>query len=205
MTPLRLAVPPLLVTLVLQAGSSAQSGSLATGRIFDALGMRQGTTVCEIGAGDGALSLEAADRVGARGHVYTNELGDQHVDTLRDRVVAAHRPQIQVIAGDASATNFPGAACDVLFMRNVYHHFAAPAEMNRSIAASLKPGGRIAIVDFAPPGAEASTPADRDEDGKHGVTSATVARELSAAGFHVVTTETGTGRAFMVVATRPES
>jgi ubiquinone/menaquinone biosynthesis C-methylase UbiE len=205
MAPPRLALPTLLVTLVFQTGASAQSGSLATRRIFDALGVRQGTIVCEIGAGDGALSLEAADRVGARGLVYASELGDQRVDTLRDKVVAARKPQVQVIAGDASATNFPGAVCDALFMRNVYHHFATPADMNRSIAFALKPGGRVAIVDFAPPGAEASTPADRDEDGTHGVTSATVSRELSAAGFHVMTTETGTGRAFMVVATRPES
>lgn len=206
--PMTRALPLLTATLALStlpAWPAAQGGSLANARIFEALALHEGSTVCEIGAGDGALSLEAADRVGARGHVYTSELGDQRVDTLRDKVGAARKPQVQVIAGDASATNFPGAACDALFMRNVYHHFETPAAMNRSIAAALKPGGRVAIVDFTPPGAEAPKPADRDQDGTHGVTAATVARELGAAGFHVDTTETGAGRWFMVVATKPES
>jgi ubiquinone/menaquinone biosynthesis C-methylase UbiE len=202
------ALPLFVATLALSAlpaAPLAQGDSLATARIFDALSLHEGSTVCEIGAGDGALSLEAADRVGTRGHVYTSELGDQRVDTLRDKVTAARKPQVQVIAGDASATNFPGDACDALFMRNVYHHFETPSAMNRSIAAALKPGGRLAIVDFTPPGAEAPKPADRDRDGMHGVAAASVARELRAAGFHVDTTETGSGRWFMVVATKPES
>ena len=209
MTPPIVRALPLLVATValstLPAGPAAQEGSLATSRIFEALSLHDGSTVCEIGAGDGALSLEAAERVGARGHVYTSELGDQRVDTLRDKVAAARKPQVQVIAGDVSATNFPGAACDALFMRNVYHHFETPSAMNRSIAEALKAGGRVAIVDFTPPGTEAPKPADRDRDGMHGVTAATVARELRAAGFHVEATETGSGRWFMVVATKPES
>jgi predicted methyltransferase len=73
--------------------------------------------------------------------------------------------------------------------------------MNASIAAALKAGGRLAIVDFAPPpGAEAPAPADRDRDGMHGVTPATVARELKAAGFEVIASDDGPDRAFMVVA-----
>ena len=89
-------------------------------------------------------------------------------------------------------------------MRNVYHHIAAPGPMSASLAASLKPGGRLAIVDFTPPGAEAPTPADRDEDDMHGVTPDSVRRELADAGFAVERTEAGSGRWFMVVAVRPD-
>ena len=66
------------------------------------------------------------------------------------------------MAGAADRTNLPDGACDAIFMRNVYHHFAAPGPMSASLAAALKPGGRLAVVDFRPPGAEAPTPADRD-------------------------------------------
>jgi predicted methyltransferase len=72
--------------------------------------------------------------------------------------------------------------------------------MNASIAASLKPGGRVAIVDFTPPGQEAERAADRDEDGTHGVSADSVARELKAAGLEPVSSESGEGRWFMVVA-----
>ena len=95
------------------------------------------------------------------------------------------------MAGAADRTNLPDGACDAIFMRNVYHHFAAPGPMSASLAAALKPGGRLAVVDFRPPGAEAPTPADRDEDDMHGVTPESVRRELMDAGFQVERTETG--------------
>jgi ubiquinone/menaquinone biosynthesis C-methylase UbiE len=196
------ARPLAVILAVLVPGiASAQGGAIATGRMFDALHVAAGGTVCEIGAGSGELSIAAADRVGAQGRVYTSELGDERVRALQGKVAAANRPQIQVVAGDAAHTTFPDGACDALFMRNVYHHFETPATMNASIAAALKPGGRLAVVDFGPPpGSEAPTSADRDQDGMHGVTPATVSRELKAAGFEVIASESGTDRAFMVVA-----
>jgi ubiquinone/menaquinone biosynthesis C-methylase UbiE len=195
----------LFVPLIVAGPATAwQDGStVATERILEALYARADSTVCEIGAGDGELSLEAARRVGPAGHVYTSELGDDRVRTLRERVASSRLSQITVVTGDPVQTNFPPAACDALFMRNVYHHFADPAAMTASIAAALKPGGRVAVVDFGPSGDEAASPADRDNDGTHGVTADTVTRELQAAGFVPIATERGTGRWFMVVATKP--
>jgi ubiquinone/menaquinone biosynthesis C-methylase UbiE len=196
-------IATLIGGLLLSMSVAAQKDdSLAPSRIFDALALHDGATVCELGAGDGELSIAAAARVGSRGHVYTNELGDERVRALRAKVTAANRPQIEVVAGAPDRTNFPDGACDALFMRNVYHHFAAPGPMGASLAASLKPGGRLAIVDFTPPGAEAPTPAGRDEDNMHGVTPESVRRELMDAGFQVERTETGSRRSFMVVAAR---
>jgi SAM-dependent methyltransferase len=111
-----------------------------------------------------------------------------------------------VVTGDAVKTNFPDAACDALFMRNVYHHFEDPAAMNASIAVALKPGGRVAIVDFTPRGGgEAERPSDRDNDGSHGVSPESVSRELKQAGFAEETSEAGDGRWFMVVARKSGS
>jgi ubiquinone/menaquinone biosynthesis C-methylase UbiE len=195
----------LFVPLIVAGPSQARQGgsTVATERIFEALQARADSTICEIGAGDGELSLEAARRVGPGGHIYTSELGDDRVRKLRERVASSRLSQITVVTGDAAQTNFPQATCDALFMRNVYHHFAEPAAMNASIAGALKPGGRIAVVDFRPPGDEAASPADRDNDGTHGVTADTVTRELQAAGFVLITTERGTDRWFMIVAAKP--
>jgi ubiquinone/menaquinone biosynthesis C-methylase UbiE len=191
---------PLFVAVALPAAASAQDNGLASEKLFAALALQPGATACEMGAGDGALSIEAADRVGAQGHVYTSEIGG-NVDKLVEKVVLARRAHVEVVTGAADRTNFTDGACDALFMRNVYHHFENPTAMNASIAAALKPGGRLAVVDFGPPpGAEARDPADRDTDGHHGVTAPTVARELRTAGFDIVRTENGDGRAFMVVA-----
>ena len=194
----------LLVTLSVTAVVVATQGgsTIATERIFEAIGLREGLTVCEMGAGDGELTIAAAKLVGPSGRVYTSELGDERVKTLRERTASSGLQQITVVEGDAVKTNFPEAGCDALFMRNVYHHFADPAAINSSIAASLKPGARVAVVDFTPPGKEAERAADRGKDGMHGVSPETVERELAAAGLERVSSETGSQRWFMVVMKR---
>jgi SAM-dependent methyltransferase len=112
--------------------------------------------------------------------------------------------QITVVAGDAQKTNFPDGACDAVFMRNVYHHFHDPPVMNASIAAALKPGGVLAVVDFTPPpGSEAACPADRGKDGMHGITLETLSRELKDAGFELITSN-ASQRAIMVVVSKPK-
>jgi ubiquinone/menaquinone biosynthesis C-methylase UbiE len=195
----------LTVTLLVpDAALAQQAGALGNERIFAALNVREGSTVCEMGAGDGELSLAAAKLVGTSGRVYTSELGDARVKALRGKVAGSDLAQVTVVEGDAAKTNFPDAACDAVFMRNVYHHFADPPAMNGSIAAALKPGGRLAIVDFTPPpGNEASCPADRGKDGMHGITPTTLSRELSDAGFQPVASETGAQRWFMIVVSKP--
>ena len=131
----------LFITLLVPAAVSAQGSAFGNRQIFEAIGARDGSTVCEMGAGDGELTLAVARIVGAAGRVYASELGDDRVRTLREKVARSRLEQITVIAGDQSRTNFPDGGCDAVFMRSVYHHFADPPTMNASIAAALKPGG----------------------------------------------------------------
>ncbi len=196
-----LNIRPLFSWIVAALSVIAQGTStIAPAKIFEAIGAKSGVTVCEIGAGSGELSISAAKLVGESGRVLTSELGDERVKALQDAVKKSGLTSITVVAGDSVKTNFPDAACDALFMRNVYHHFADPAAMNRSILAALKPGARYAVIDFTPPpGGEAKDPADRGKDGSHGVGPEAVSRELKEAGFEAVTSDTSGQRWFMVV------
>jgi tRNA A58 N-methylase Trm61 len=196
-----------LLALVASAPAWAQRTATPTDlpaeKIFAALGLREGMTIGEIGAGSGDLSVAAAKVVSEKGKVYTSELGDDRVSGLGKTIKQSALPQITVVTGDPKETKFPEGCCDAIFMRNVYHHFADPAAMNASIFKSLKPGARLAVVDFTPPGKEAEQPGDRGKDGMHGVAAETVGRELQAAGFIVVDTVAGKDRWFMVVAAKP--
>lgn len=199
----RMAVMAIALVLLAAVVSARQTASDHADWIFEAIGIAEGQTICEIGAGNGALSLAAARRVGESGRVYTSELGEERLAALRKAVSATGLSQITVIDGQPAATGFPDAACDGLFIRNVYHHFADPERMNASIFASMKPGARLAVVDFPPTGGEASRPADRDEGAAHGVTPETLSRELRAAGFELLRTERSDGRWFLVVVEKP--
>ena len=195
----------ILVTLLVTIAALQRSATptIATEKILEAIGVKEGLTVCEMGAGDGELSVITAKAVGASGRVYTSELGDERVKALRAKAGDSQLPQIIVVEGAAEKTNFPDSACDALFMRNVYHHFANPPAINTSILASLKPGARAAVVDFTPPEKEAERPEDRGKDGMHGVLPETVTRELTAAGLEAVSSEAGDARWFLVVVRRP--
>jgi predicted methyltransferase len=88
----------------------------------------------------------------------------------------------------------------------VYHHFGDPPAMNASLLKSLKPGGRLAVIDFTPPpppGGE-NPPGRRGEDNHHGITLATLEKELRAAGFDIVSSDEK-NRGVTLVARRPLS
>lgn len=176
-----------------------------TALLINALELHEGSIVAEMGAGGGTRTLDIARHVGATGRVYASELGASQVDKLRKAIDAGGVQNVTVIEGAASQTNLPEACCDALFMERVYHHFDDPVAMDASIFRTVKPGGRVAIVDFTPP-KEAKRPQDRDTDGHHGVTPATVQAELEHAGFELIKIDeqdNGDNRRFLVLMRKP--
>jgi ubiquinone/menaquinone biosynthesis C-methylase UbiE len=200
-----MAVAALCVPFLAPAQPGASTASLPASKILELLGVREGGTVCEIGAGSGDMSVSAARTVGPNGRVFTNELGEDHLKRLREKVLASGLANITIVEGESTKTNLPEGACDGLFLRDVYHHFTEPGPIDRSILASLKPGGRVAVIDFAPQsGKEAERPSDRGGAALHGVTAPTVVRELKEAGFEVADPEKPPERWFLVVASKPK-
>jgi ubiquinone/menaquinone biosynthesis C-methylase UbiE len=173
-------------------------------RLVTALKLDAGQTIADIGAGRGQLTVALAREVGPSGRVYATELDAGRLRDIRQATDSAGLENVSVIEAHATRTNLPERCCDALVLRRVYHHFSNPHLMNASLRRSLKPGGLLAVLDFEPDSAESPDPSNRDTGDQHGVTSATVVRELSHAGFEVVAVEEGTrpGR-FMVVVRRP--
>src|SRR5271170_2287037 len=150
-------------------------------RLATLLNWHTGDVVAEIGAKKGQLTLAAAQRVGPAGKVYSTELDVDaltHLDEL-----ATKQKNIIVVKAAESETNLPAACCDSIFMRLVYHHLTRPAEIDASLFRSLKPGGRLAVIDEDPsPGSTIPEGVSKNRGG-HGVPQKILMDELVAAGF----------------------
>ena len=196
----------LLVTLFVAfriVAAAAQDNAADARRLVTALGIHAGSVVGEIGAGSGELTIAMAREVGPDGRVFSNELSAERRKEIEKAVAAAGLRNVTIVEGSPSDASLPEGCCDAIFMRNVYHHFVDPPAMNGTLLRALKPGGAIAVIDFAPPGKEADAPSGRSKDNFHGLYAETVIRELTSAGFADATTETIFNRVFIVVARRP--
>jgi ubiquinone/menaquinone biosynthesis C-methylase UbiE len=193
-----------LAALAAVAAALAQNNAADTAKLIEVLQLKPGSVVAEIGAGGGDLTIALAKHVAPAGRVFTSELGADRLTTLRNAVTKSGATNVEVIEGQAAHASLPEACCDAVFMRNVYHHFEDPATMNASILRALKPGGRVAVIDFSPRNSAAvGPPGKRAESAAHGVSTEVVSNELKAAGFQISTTEDRGERWFLVVGVKP--
>jgi len=155
------------------------------GRLAKLMDWKPGDVVADIGAGDGSYSFAAAERVGAAGRVYATEIDAQKLKELREEVQKQKLLNVTVVESKEADTNLPSACCNVIFLRRVYHHLTKPAEFDANIVRSLKPGGRLAIIDFPPRpglGEVKGVPSNR---GGHGIPQKVLIDEITAAGLQL--------------------
>jgi predicted methyltransferase len=177
------------LVLMLAAPALRADDASEAQRLFELMELKPGMSVGEVGGGNGGMTVEMAKRLGPEGHVYSSELSADRRADIRAAATRTHLTNITVIESSDRTANLPEGCCDAIFMRNVYHHFTKPGEMDRSLVAALKPGGRLGVIDFVPsPGSSVpdGVPANR---GGHGVRPELVIDELSSAGM----TSTGPG------------
>ncbi|HYL61572.1 MAG TPA: class I SAM-dependent methyltransferase [Candidatus Methylomirabilis sp.] len=152
-------------------------------RLAKLMDWKQGTVVADIGAGDGRYSFAAAEIVGASGRVFATEIDEEKLRTLRSEVKERKLRNVEVVVSADAATNLPEACCDAIFLRRVYHHLTKPLEFDASLLRSLKPGGKLAIIDFPPHpeyGKVKGVPKDRED---HGIQRKILIDEVTKAGF----------------------
>ena len=150
-------------------------------RLAEVLELKPGMTVADVGAGGGAITVVLGKWIGS-GRVFATDIGALQLQLIRDYVMREGLSNVTVIEGRASSTNLPDGCCDAIFLRDVYHHLTDPESFNKSLHASLKPGGRLAVLDFRPePGSKtpAGVPASREG---HGIGPSMIISEVAAAG-----------------------
>jgi ubiquinone/menaquinone biosynthesis C-methylase UbiE len=154
-------------------------------RLAELMQWKAGTIVADIGAGDGSYSFVAAEKVGPTGRVYATEIDADKLKQLRSDVLKRKLANVIVVEGAVDDTKLPSECCDAIYLRHVYHHLTQPIEFDRNLVRSLKPGARLAIIDF--PANENLPPVEGvpKNRGGHGILEKIVEDELTSAGLQV--------------------
>jgi len=116
-------------------------------RVMDIIGASAGMAIAEIGAGKGRYVVHLADRVGPEGKVYAEDIDAEALGHLAERCRLGGFANVEVILGDTTDPELPRGALDMILIIGSYQHFSDPVTLMSRARASLKKGGRAAIVD----------------------------------------------------------
>ena len=112
------------------------------------IGIKKGSTVADIGAGSGYMTVRLAKRVGATGLVYANDIQQAMLDLLDKRLKASRVSNVRLILGAPDDPKLPSASIDLALLVDVYHEFSEPQAMLRRLHDALKPGGRLVLLEY---------------------------------------------------------
>lgn len=123
-------------------------------RIMDALGIADGSSVADIGAGGGWFTIRLAHRVQVNGVVYAEDIQKEMLDSIARRVSDQRLANVRIVLGTYDDPRLPGGLHAAL-MVDTYPQLREPDRVPflRHVASSLAPGGRLGIVDFKTDGA----------------------------------------------------
>ncbi len=117
-------------------------------RVMDEIGVKEGMTVADVGAGDGYFTFHLAERVGNSGKVLASDIDNRALQVIRDRCEEKGIQNISVILGKENDPLIPHNSVDIILMVNVIHLIENPSDYLKKLGQNLKPDGYLAIVQW---------------------------------------------------------
>ncbi len=117
-------------------------------KALEALKLKPGMKVADVGAGTGYYSIRIAKLVAPGGKVYANDIQPEMLDRLRANAGAQGITNIETILGTESDPKLPAGQLDLVILVDVYHEFSRPQRMLQHIRDSLKSDGRLVLLEY---------------------------------------------------------
>ncbi len=146
---------------------------------LDAIGIKPGMVIADVGAGTGFMSLKMAKRVGPTGMIYAEDVQPEMLRRLRQNAAKAKLTNIQTVLGGEADPKLPANTLDLILLVDVYHEFSQPQRMLQKMREALKSDGRLVLLEY------------RKEDPsipirpEHKMSVQEVKLEVEAEGFHL--------------------
>jgi SAM-dependent methyltransferase len=116
--------------------------------VLKALALKPGDVAADIGAGTGYYTWRMANEVSIKGLVYAVDIKQEMLDLLAQKMVEKKISNVKGVLGTITDPKLPAHSVDLVLMVDVYHEFDHPFEMMEAICRALRPGGRVAFVEF---------------------------------------------------------
>jgi SAM-dependent methyltransferase len=172
-----------LSILPIHAQSEEQATAEIKRRVVDALQLRGGETVADVGCGDGFYTLPIARALG-NGKVLAVDIDEAALSKLKGQLADQGIINVETAKGKEDDPLLTPESLDAVLIANAYHEMTAHETMLRHVHAGLKPGGTFVLMEGIWDSRERQP---RDEQTKHHQLAAGIARkELEAAGFEIV-------------------
>jgi ubiquinone/menaquinone biosynthesis C-methylase UbiE len=117
-------------------------------KLLKALDIQPGMVIADVGAGSGYHAFRMAPLVGEKGKVLAVDIQQEMLDIIAKRAKEKNVANVEPILGTETDPKLPDGKVDLILLVDVYHEFSHPYEMTEKMVAALKPGGRIAFVEF---------------------------------------------------------
>jgi len=117
--------------------------------ILNALNIKKGQTVADIGAGSGYLTVKLSDRVDATGTIYAADIQQEMLDYISKRLAEKGIKNVTLVLSTMEDPKLPPNSLDLAILLSTYHEIAQPIDFMKKIKLALKPKGRLAILEFS--------------------------------------------------------
>lgn len=124
------------------------------GRVLGSLGIARGETIADVGCGSGFFVFEFSEAAGPQGRVFAADIDVSVLRAVREQRERRKAFNIEVVLSGESDANLPDR-CGLVFLKNVFHHIEEQGLYFLRMKKYLKPGGRLAIIDWKPDGEHA--------------------------------------------------
>lgn len=126
--------------------AESRDGRQKPRELVAALGIKPGMSVVDFGSGPGYMLPHLSEAVGPQGRVVALDVFPDFLDEARER--AASLKNVSFILATAKETKLPENSADLVLVLDVYHHLDYPSQTLADLRRALKPGGRLAIVEY---------------------------------------------------------
>jgi len=147
-------------------------------QILDAIGLKRGQSIADIGSGGGYFSLRFAEIVGEEGKVYAVDEKQEYLNFTKRGAEERGLHNLVLMPGSEKGLNLPENSLDFIFMRNVTHHIRDRLAYFKGLRNHLKSGGRVVVIEY-----KRGKPISFRRLFGHHVPMETIVREMGAAGY----------------------